>query len=283
GTITFTPEATTVANEAILTGTGRVTGANLSDRSVAGSDPDPDGDGNPSEAGATALTLPLAARIGVAKAVDGEPVVNRDGTVTVAYRLVVENLGNEVATHVQLTDDLATQLGPVTAVSFPSTDGLTPNRAFDGTNDINVLAGTDTLPVGAAASVVIEVTFRSRSGEVANSATGYATGEIDGVVVNDASAPGTDPDANGDGVPDEEGATTVDLGPRSGTASGTGGGAGGGVAAGGGGGFGRANPAGRLAFTGGALRSFVGWGGLLLLVGGGFVGATRRRRHPRAG
>ncbi|MFV0258276.1 MAG: beta strand repeat-containing protein [Acidimicrobiales bacterium] len=256
-TVTFTPASGTVANDATTTGTGLVTGVATTDRSTSGTDPDPDGDGDPGEAGSTEVVLALDARIGAAKALVGEPVVNADGTATLRYRLVVENLGNEALDAVQITDDLQGQLGPVRSVAFRASEGLAPNLAFDGVADVNLLAGTDVLEVGATGSVTFDVTFRPAQATVTNSATAYGRGRVVDLLVSDVSTAGLDPDGNGDGVPDEHDATVTDLGPQPGAGAGPG-------------------RSGLLAVTG-ARPGVVVWAVGLMIVGLGLVGVTRRR------
>ncbi len=147
--------------------------------------------------------------IGVAKQVTGMSDLG-GGQWDVSLEFVVENLGTEALTDVQVTDDLASTFpAPVTfsVQAGPSATGsLTANGGFNGSGDINLLnAGASTLATGASASVTLTVRI------VLNGATGpfsniaQATANSASGTISDVSDNGTDPDSDGDGNPDEPG------------------------------------------------------------------------------
>ena len=159
--------------------------------------------------------------IGVAKSVafvknnGGAPV-----TYDVTYDLVVQNLGDVALSNVQVVDDLRITFPlPVTlsGASVQILSGpLTANAGYTGQPpNTNLLAGPDTLAVGASATIRVKVTV----GNV-NTATPYnnqavaAGASPAGTVVNDRSDNGIEPDPNGNGnanEPDENDPTPVLL------------------------------------------------------------------------
>lgn len=149
--------------------------------------------------------------IGVAKRVTSGPTSNGDGTFTVGLEFVVENLGSENLSNVQVTDDLtATFPAPatLTAVGPPVATGtLTANAGYNGNGDQNLLvAGSSTLASGASATITLSVTFDPNGlpGPFFNQAT--ATGSPpSGGTTTDPSDNGADPDPNGNDNPNEAG------------------------------------------------------------------------------
>ena len=200
-------------NQATTTGQSP-TGTTVTDVSDDGTDPDPDGDGNPggpdetdsSEDDPTPVDFMIMPEIGVAKDVTSN-VNNDDGTYTVTYAIVVENLGNIDLLNTQLTENLATTFTGATGFTFGSlsvaSGPVTANPSFDGATDTNLLVGTDTLPASGTATLelVVDVTPGSNDGPYNN--TVVATGETSpgGPSVTDNSDDGTDPDPDGDGNP----------------------------------------------------------------------------------
>jgi uncharacterized repeat protein (TIGR01451 family) len=148
--------------------------------------------------------LPPAPRIGVAKQA-GTVVDNRDDSFTVPYTIRVTNLGNFDLSNLQIVDDLAATFRG--AVSFsvaspPISPTLTTNRNYNGTSDTNLLAGTDTLPIGTTAIVTfnVRVTPGTNLGPYDNSATGIGT-PPNAAPIQDTSNDGVNPDPNNDGDP----------------------------------------------------------------------------------
>ncbi|MEQ9484765.1 hypothetical protein [Coleofasciculus sp. F4-SAH-05] len=155
--------------------------------------------------------------IGVAKSV-GTVQDNGDGTFTIPYTIVVENLGNTTLTEVQVTDNLfgnnrsafaGTQ--NVRIDDDPIVTGALsqPNLSFDGNRDQNLLSGTESLSPNQTATITLNViiTPGNNLGPFENSAVGQ--GNRNGRIVSDASIPGTNPDPNGDGNPGNDNQPTV--------------------------------------------------------------------------
>jgi uncharacterized repeat protein (TIGR01451 family) len=158
---------------------------------------------------------PAGPLLGVAKQVS-TPIDNGDGTFNVTYTVTATNLGTVLLENLQLTDNLATAYQ--SAVSFsvvgaPNSSTLTGNPGFTGNApNINLLAGTDQLPVGASATVTYSVRVNpgTNLGPYNNTVRGNATGG--GTPVSDDSTVGVNPDPNNDGLPDERVPTPVNFG-----------------------------------------------------------------------
>lgn len=141
-----------------------------------------------------------------------EVVDNGDGSFTVEYLFTLRNLGVDPLplTELQLIDDLTktfANAGSFNVVGLNSST-LTVNPTFNGASDQRLLTGEDTLPAGATATVTLRVRFTPGTGALGrgpffNSAT--VTARAGTVPVSDATAPGLDPDPNGDGDPREPG------------------------------------------------------------------------------
>ena len=146
--------------------------------------------------------------IGIAKRV-GTTVDNGNGSYTSSIILTLENLGNVALSNVQVVDDLNSVFpNPVTfsVANVQATGGLTVNVGYDGATDINLLAGTDSLAIGASATVSFDITFRPNgvAGPFNNSATASGQGSGGGST-SDTSDNGTNPDPDGNGNPGGQG------------------------------------------------------------------------------
>ena len=203
----------------------------LSDLSDDGVDPDPDGDGNPGENNAACATDPDAANceddptrfkfespfIGVAKA--ATTINNGDGTYTVTYTFIIENLGDVTLDNLSLIDDLNAVFGATlisaqasNGLSAPGVKSLLANPDYDGVTDTQVLATGQELESDITNSGVtttkgtVSVTALVRpvnnAGPYLNTATGAGTSP-GGQTVNDISDDGTTPDSDGDGNANE--------------------------------------------------------------------------------
>ncbi|NOT74996.1 MAG: gliding motility-associated C-terminal domain-containing protein [Cyclobacteriaceae bacterium] len=210
-------------NSAKGSATGASGSGNTTDISASGTNPDPNGNGNPSEAGendATMISLTPNAVMGVAKSA-GTPVILSNGTYQVTYTVTVKNLGNAPFTNFQVTDNLNnTFTSPTTyTVSGPVvvSGSATPNAAFNGSTNINLLSGVNTLPIGVTETITFQVIIDPHGsfGPFNNSAVGTATSPSGNY--SDVSANGTNPDPNGNGNPGDAGeddATSITLTPQ---------------------------------------------------------------------
>ncbi|MEM7001492.1 MAG: hypothetical protein AAF529_11950, partial [Pseudomonadota bacterium] len=209
-TVTVTPGTSLGPYNNVATGSGTSPGGTLTtDASHNGTDPDGNGNNDPSDDNTTTpVTFTEAPEIGLAKAVNGAITNNGDGTFSLTYRLVVENSGDVPLTSVQVTDALNTTFGGATAFSvngLTSTDFTVNFPGYNGSTDTNLLAGTDSLAAGASGSVDLQITVTPGTllGPYNNTATASGTSS-GGMVVNDISDTGTDPDGNGNNDPGDD-------------------------------------------------------------------------------
>ena len=111
--------------------------------------------------------LDIPPEIGVAKEVSSV-IDNEDGTYTVTYNIVVENLGDVSLFDVQVEEDLATTFAGATSFSVNSLsavedsndfyrDNFTVNEKFDGFDDKNLLAEENILGAGRQGVIQLEV------------------------------------------------------------------------------------------------------------------------------
>ncbi|MEM7082061.1 MAG: OmpA family protein [Pseudomonadota bacterium] len=190
-----------------IVATTLATGDHTNVAEVATSDVfDPDstpGNNDPSEDDqSSAVVTPLL--IGLAKSVSAGPINNGDGTFTLVYSLIAENMGAADLSNVQIVDDLAVTFAGAVSFTVDGTSSVdfTVNPAFDGQVNTNVLTGLDALPIGQNGSVQLTVTVEpgGNLGPYNNTATVTATGP-GGTPVTDVSQQGVDPDPDNDGDP----------------------------------------------------------------------------------
>ncbi len=166
------------------------------------------------------------ARVGIAKAVQGAPVMNADGSFNATFRLTVENFSLEPLTNMAVTDPLAGALplfGTYQALGNPATDPLPAasytvltaptgtcggaNAGFDGSGDTTVASG---FTLAAGGTCTIDFTLRIRPADPADSYENQATvtgeGQNSGQTsatnpeLTDLSDNGVNPDPNGNGA-----------------------------------------------------------------------------------
>ena len=96
-------------------------------------------------------------RIGLSKAVVGTPTSNADGSHTVVYEMTVSNMGNRPLNSLQITDDLGSTFvgGPSIVSATVSSSTLAVNSNYNGLTDTSLLAGTDSLAVGASSTCLL--------------------------------------------------------------------------------------------------------------------------------
>jgi len=180
-------------------------GTAVSDDSVNGTDPDPDNDKDPSNnTSPTIVTLPQTPLLGIAESA-GTPTNNNDGSYTVPYTVIVRNYGSTILNNVQVTDNFTSTFASAQGFNIVSGSiagtNVTVNPNFNGTSNTNLLAGTDSLPIGASRTITfnVRVTPGSNLGTYNNNALGTATGP-NATSVTDTSTNGADPapDPSGD-------------------------------------------------------------------------------------
>jgi LPXTG-site transpeptidase (sortase) family protein len=161
-------------------------------------------------------TLPAAPALGVAKRVVGAPAAVAPGVWDVTYAILVRNYGNLPLSALQVSDDLSATFPPATSFSvqtLTSTD-FSVNPGFNGGADTDLLAGTDSLAVGASGSIQLVVRIiPAAAGPFDN--TALASGQTPaGDPVEDPSQDGSNPDPDADGNPGNNNTPTpVDFGP----------------------------------------------------------------------
>jgi gliding motility-associated-like protein len=221
-TVNFSPNSTTLttlsnsgvgstANNPDPTGTGPHTSSDTTD---AGTSPDPDGDGIPNEPGENDPTT-FGQQIAASKTASTLTKVNATTFQTV-FTFNVANVGPVTATNVQLTDNLNnTFLAPMTytVVGLNANTPLTANGAYDGSTNIALLSGSNSLVSGANALVTLTVNFNTNSSTattisnigIASTATNPDPSGFGPHVSIDTTGTGTNPDPDDDGIPNEPG------------------------------------------------------------------------------
>jgi hypothetical protein len=245
-TVRFYPALgkTVYENQTVAEGDSRQNGTTDGDTwddSDDGLEPDPDGDDNPDETDTgcaadptgsncendpTVLTLPTPdPQIGIAKTVNA-PTANGDGTYTVTYTLLVENLGLYELFDIRITDDLKSPFGSNVKPATPTAPGeftvgsvtisgqtggasvATANPSFDGSaNTAIVLPATgESMPVGSSFTITVDVTFFPDFARAPWNNQARATGDLaeNGTANEDTfdlSDDGTDTDTNSNGDP----------------------------------------------------------------------------------
>jgi gliding motility-associated-like protein len=218
-TVNFSPNATTVtalSNYGIAstsnlpdpTGSGTHTSMDTTD---AGSNTDFDGDGNPNELGENDPTY-FGQQIGAAKqAVSSIKLANSDNQTTFVFS--IQNLGVLPATNVQLKDNLnITFPSPITYTVTSLTSGglLTTDATYNGSSNVNLLASSNTLAVGATETVTLVINFTMHNSSLTslyNYGVAITLG-LGGSSSSDTTQTGTNPDPDGDGKANEFGENT---------------------------------------------------------------------------
>ncbi len=149
--------------------------------------------------------------IGAAKRIVGTPTLVSPGTWEITYEILVRNYGEDALSKIQITDNLAVTFPPATAFavqSLTSANFAVNWPGYTGSTDTNLLAGTDTLNVGASGTLTLVVRIvPAAAGPFQN--TAIASGQPpSGDPVNDSSHNGTNPDPDNDGNPTNNNAPT---------------------------------------------------------------------------
>lgn len=218
-TVRFFPTAAGPFNNSATAAGSPPGGGVVTDASVDGAVPDANGNGDPSDdASPTPVNL-TAQAIGVAKRVTGVVQLGAKH-FRIPYSLVVQNVSASVtATHVQVSDDLATAFPTATSrivAAAPVVSGCTgtvlnPDPAFNGNGVNTLLAGNQNLQPGEACTIsfVVDVDFGANPLPAAaqNNQAVATTHQTPGgvVIATDLSDDGVVPDPNGNGNAGEAG------------------------------------------------------------------------------
>lgn len=117
----------------------------------------------PTDTDNDSVSVPVSGGLDLTKTVTNV-TDNMDGTFTVDFEIAIENLSNVQLLDVSIIDDLGTTFpAPASVVSTTvpmATGTLTPNPAYDGTMDPELLVpASSTLGVGATETVTFSATF----------------------------------------------------------------------------------------------------------------------------
>ncbi len=134
------------------------------------------------------------------------------GEFQLVFELTVTNPGNVQLSNVQTQADLATAFVDATGfvVASVTAVGVTPNPAFNGDTDMDLLAGTDVLDTGEVGVVTLTVVLTPGGfgGPYVCSSIATAMSPT-GAPVSDTSQDGDDPDPDGNGDPGNNSDPTV--------------------------------------------------------------------------
>jgi LPXTG-site transpeptidase (sortase) family protein len=140
--------------------------------------------------------------IGIAKDVTSVTFIST-GTYQVEYSLRIHNYGNTTVNNIEVSDDLTDTFPAGTSFEVVSVTSptLTVNSGYNGSSDIQLLDGTDSLDSteDGAITLVVEIIPDSQ-GPFNNSAYVSAYTSLE-VHVTDQSQDGLNPDLDGDGDP----------------------------------------------------------------------------------
>ncbi len=197
----------TFNNSLLGTAIGGVSSTMVSDSSQVGLNTDPDNDGNPTNNNVpTPLNLTPKTFFGITK--QGELSASLiDGSYDITYTVSIHNLGNDTLRNIVLKDSLAgTTIKLPASYSMKSgptmlSGTLTPNSAFNGNSDPNLIVTTGSkMAPNTMNSVVFTINVLPDTVTViSNSAYGSAVGTST-TPVFDISNDGTNPDINGNGI-----------------------------------------------------------------------------------
>jgi hypothetical protein len=119
-------------------------------------------------------------------------------TAQLAYVILLRNYGTQPVDNLQVVEDLVSTFGagPTWSVVSVTAPTLTLNPAYDGRASTNLLAGTDTLAVGATTTIRLVVNVQFTAGVTyINQVVG--SGFVASVAVSDLSNDGTNPAPGG--------------------------------------------------------------------------------------
>jgi CshA-type fibril repeat protein len=187
--------------------TGTLYAVDVSAAAVRGSSPGPASDRNDG-------TACINDAIGLAKRMTVDPA---SAPTTATIRLTLQNLGGDVLSEVNISDDLTVAFGTgsdwsvtkVSRVSGPSTVSVATD--YDGRGRTDVLAAGSSLAAGETAVVDVTVSL-TKAGRFRNQARAVGQNPA-GTTFGDLSTAGVRADPNGDGAPVEREPSTLDVAP----------------------------------------------------------------------
>jgi hypothetical protein len=148
----------------------------------------------------------VASPLGVAKQAQVLSVTDNGGygnggtpnSAQLAYVILLRNYGTQPIASLQVVEDLVSTFGAGTVWSVVSVTAptLTLNPAFDGRTSTTLLAGTDTLAVGATTTIRLVVNVQFTAGVTYNNQV-TGSGVVGSTPVSDLSNDGIDPAPTG--------------------------------------------------------------------------------------
>jgi len=146
----------------------------ISDGSQNGDNVDPDGGGPLNNNEPTPLVLePGLSDLTINKTLKTTPILKQNGTYDLSYNIVVENSGFVPLSNLQILDAL-TDFAPLNSITLAnSSSNLSPNSAFDGIFNVNLLTGNNVLLVGESGSLDIFLNVGPYTNNI-NQLTNYA-------------------------------------------------------------------------------------------------------------
>ena len=197
-------------NQAFVNGTA-ADGTPLDDASQDGSNPDPDFEDDATDNNdPTPISFEFNPLLGGAKRV-ADATLNPDGSFVVLYEINIENFGDVSIADIQAVDNLAMTFAAPCAIEniVLTSDDFTVNPLYDGVAVTGLLTGADTLQVNDKGAILLEVTVAACAsvGPFNNSATVSGTSP-DGMILEDDTVNGSEPDGDGDGDPTDEDSVT---------------------------------------------------------------------------
>jgi len=181
----------TFLNQAFATAVD-ANGSSISDGSHNGSNVDPEGDGPLDNKEPTPVTLqPGLASLNVEKTIISQPVLNQNGTYDLSFNITVENAGFVPLFNLKILDVLV-DFAPINNVTIANTSSnLSPNPAYNGLLNTNLLTGNDALMFGESGNLDVFLNVGPYPGnidEVINIAIATALDENDIQIFDEDSA-----------------------------------------------------------------------------------------------
>ena len=223
-------------NQALVSAGGAESGVSTNDLSDDGVNPDADNDGAGNEDGENDPTLVNAGfipSIGLAKLKSAAEIIHANGTVTVPFRIKVQNYGDEPLVDVKVSDlvsgnapafgsfvtggsSATLNQGEYTIETAPSIEGTcavaTLTSGFTGVTGTSQIASLTRLEIDQACEFNFTLRFKPQSpaptGGYSNVATGEAKAELSSTAVTDISQDGVDPDSDSNDDPTDNNTPT---------------------------------------------------------------------------
>ena len=147
--------------------------------------------------------------IGAAKEVVGTPINNGDGSYTLKYNVLVENMGDSALSNIQVLEDLEVTFADADTFivdhifisSQPSSNSWALNANYDGRSDTLLLSGSPSLESGESSTIQLTITVVPGT-NLSYDNNAEARGENpEGIMTSDSTHNGSDPDPDDNKIP----------------------------------------------------------------------------------